>query len=305
MLVPGYQPVGYLIQAWRCRVVSFLMLVEIFVAGSANSLATDSVNLNSIPADLKVPVVTAGSPQAGVRVWQKNPDYEDWKVAHALYLPSDWNKQEKYPVLFEYPGNGNFQNTLGDRCDGSVESCQMGYGLSGGRGMIWVSLPFVDPQTRSHARVWWGDTDATAKYCKQTAARICQEYGGDPERLVLVGFSRGAIACNYIGLRDDTIAKLWCGFIAHSHYDGVHQWGYADSDAESARRRLERLGSRPQWISHEGSTKEVEMYLGETYPQGAFTFATLPYLNHSSIWTVQDLSIRTQAREWLSEVLRK
>ena len=151
MLINTAQPVECLLHAWKSNVVPFLMLVEILATGPAISRAADPSNLNDIPADLKVPDVTAGSPQAGVRVWQTNPGYEDWKVAHALYLPTDWNKQERYPVLFEYPGNGNFQNTLGDRCDGSVEACQMGYGLSGGRGMIWVSLPFVDPQTRTHS----------------------------------------------------------------------------------------------------------------------------------------------------------
>lgn len=305
MLIHNIHPMKCLLYAWKSNVVLFLILVEILATPSAISRAAGRSNLNDIPSDLKVPDVTAGSPQAGGRVWQKNPGYEDWMVAHALYLPTDWNKHERYPVLFEYPGNGKFQNTLGDRCDGSIESCQMGYGLSGGKGMIWVSLPFVDPQTRTHSCVWWGDPDATVKYCKQTAARICREYGGDPERLVLMGFSRGAIACNYIGLRDDDIAKLWCGFIAHSHYDGVRQWSYADSDAESARKRLERLGSRPQFISDEESTTAVETYLSNAYPQGAFTFVTLPYRNHSSTWVVKDLPIRARAREWLSRTLRQ
>jgi hypothetical protein len=283
----------------------WLSTVVVGVLPVAVSLSTEPLNLNDIRSDLTVPAVTNEKPQSGHRVWQTNPGYENWQVAHALYLPTDWNKHKQFPVLFEYPGNGNFQNSLGDHSDGSIESCQMGYGLSAGRGVIWVSLPFVDPQTRAHSRVWWGDPDATAKYCKQTVARICREYGGDPKRLVLIGFSRGAIACNYIGLRDDEIAKLWCGFIAHSHYDGVRQWNYVDSDAPSAKKRLERLGSRPQLISHEESTTEVETYLNQAYLQGEFTFVTLPYHNHSSTWTIKDLPVRTRAREWLSNVLRK
>jgi hypothetical protein len=44
----------------------------------------------------------------------------------------------------------------------------------------------------------------------------------------IAGFSRGAIACNFIGLRDDEIASLWCGFVVHSHYEGVRDWPGSD-----------------------------------------------------------------------------
>lgn len=286
------------------RFDSFTLMVVVTMCCAPLLRADDLTNLNDVPSDLTVPVVATGQPRAGARVWQKNPGYEDWKVAHALYLPSDWKADGRYPVIFEYPGNGNYQNTLGDRSDGTIEGCQMGYGLSGGKGMIWVSLPFVDPKTRAHARVWWGDPDETARYCKQTVARICREYGGDPNRLILTGFSRGAIACNYIGLRDDEIAKLWRGFLVHSHYDGVRKWDYPDSDSESARKRLARLGTRSQFICHEESTKAVESYLKGANSKGVFTFVSLPYRNHSSAWVLKDLPVRTQAREWLAKIVQ-
>jgi hypothetical protein len=285
--------------------ISNVMWVWILIACPANAAAAEPRNSNDIPNDLRVPPVTTGTPRAGARVWQTNEQYTGWNVAHALYLPTDWNKGRQYPVLFEYAGNDNFRNALGDRCDGTIESCEMGYGLSGGRGMIWVSLPFVDAKTRAHAREWWGDPDETAKYCRLAADQVCHEYGGDPERLVLMGFSRGAIACNYIGLRDDKIASLWCGFIAHSHYDGVRPWSYADSDAESANSRLKRLKERPQFISHEISTRAVEAYLNCAYPQGAFTFAAVPHRNHSSSWVLKDLPVRNQARAWLCKLVHR
>jgi len=84
---------------------------------------------------------------------------------------------------------------------------------------------------------------------------------------VLCGFSRGAIACNFIGLHDDEIAGLWCGFIAYSHYDGVKRWGFPGSDRESALRRLRRLGERPQLVMHEdppAKLAETRTYLEST-----------------------------------------
>lgn len=262
-------------------------------------------NLNDLPSDLIVPAVTHDAPAAGKRVWQKLPGDENKKVAYALYLPTDWEAGKQYPVLFEYPGNGNYRNALGDRSDGRVEDCQMGFGLTAGKGAIWVSLPFVNPQTGEHSISWWGDADATASYCKQVVKIICQKFGGDSRRLVLAGFSRGAIAGNYIGLRDDEIAKLWCGFVLHSHYDGVRRWGYAGDDPESAQKRLKRLGNRPQFISHEQQTTETENYLRQTGFQGEFTFASLPFPNHSSGWLLKKTALRDDARNWLEKVLQK
>jgi len=51
-----------------------------------------------------VPSVVSGEPRAGRRVWQSNPGHENSKIAHALYLPTDWQLGQTYPVLFEYPG---------------------------------------------------------------------------------------------------------------------------------------------------------------------------------------------------------
>ena len=98
---------------------------------------------------------------------------------------------------------------------------------------------------------------------------VCEKFGGDPKRVVLAGFSRGAIACNYIGLHDDDIASLWCGFICHSHYDGVSEkWDYPNADRKSAAIRLARLGDRPQFISQEGSVAVTKAYLEKAHPTG-------------------------------------
>ena len=289
----------------RALGAAFLLPLALAGAGAPSRApgAEPLPNLNDLPSDLEVPAVTKGEPAPGRRVWQTAPGYEGWNVAHALYLPAEWKAEGVYPVIFEYPGNGGFKNSLGDTCDGTVGSCCLGYGLSGGSGYIWVSLPFVDPQSKSHTLTWWGDADETARYCRAAVAQVCQRHGGDARRLVLAGFSRGAIACNYIGLRDDETAKLWRAFVIHSHYDGVRTWNYAHSDAASARRRLARLEGRPQFISHERSTQGVEDFLRESPPPERFTFATLPFSNHSANWALKDIPLRKTAREWLAQAL--
>ena len=261
-------------------------------------------NLHSLPSDLTVPPPTDDDPAAGKRVRQWNPDFGAMGLYNALYLPPDWKLGEKYPVLVEYPGNGGFKNVLGDVSNGRVEDCKLGYGISGGKGMIWVSLPFVDLKERKHALNWWGDADATAKYCRDTVERICRDLGGDRERVILCGFSRGAIACNYIGLRDDATAKLWRAFIPHSHYDGVRRWGQPEDDEASAAKRLARLKGRPQFITHEKSIAATEAYLKRHDALAGATLVPLPYPNHSDEWVLKDIPERKQLREWLAGVLK-
>ena len=92
--------------------------------------------------------------------------------------------------------------------------------------------------------------------------------GGDPERVLLVGFSRGAIGCNYLGLYDDEIAELWKAMIPYSHYDGVRLWGYPKSDMASARTRLKRLRDTPQLICHEIVAQWIRGYNEIFRPNG-------------------------------------
>ena len=101
----------------------------------------------------------------------------------------------------------------------------------------------------------------TLAYCRAAVREVCDQYGGDAKRVVLAGFSRGAIACNYLGLHDDETAKLWRGFIAYSHYDGVRAWDYPGSDRPTALERLKRLAGRAVFASHEQSIEETRAYV--------------------------------------------
>jgi hypothetical protein len=274
-------------------------------------MLTDYDNLpdiRSVPQDLVTPPMTEGNPAPGRRVRQTIAAYRHTDVYHALYLPTDWQPaSRRAPVLIEYAGNGPYSNTYGDTCTGRVEDCNLGYGISGGRGWIWACLPYLSEDHACGARhnqlQWWGDVEATVSYCKAAVSEICNVYGGDPSAVLLSGFSRGAIACNFIGLHDDEIAALWKAFIAHSHYDGVRPWSYAGSDRRSAARRLARLQGRAQFISHEGSVQKTETYLHEVAADGAFTFQALPYRNHTDTWVLRDIPERETLRTWVRNIL--
>lgn len=255
------------------------------------------LDIETATQDLITPLVADGEPAPGKRVKQFNTDYVGSDVYHVIYLPTDWKKGGKYPVIVEYAGN------CCATCPGTVEGSNLGYGISGGKGFIWLCMPFVDTQDRKNALTWWGDVDATVDYCKKTVKRICSEYGGDSSAVFIAGFSRGAIACNYIGLHDDEIAILWQGFICHSHYDGVIERPYAGSSRNAAFERLKRLGNRQQFISHEISVNTTKDYLVEVYPDGNFTFLALPFENHTDTWALRDIQGRNVVREWIANDL--
>lgn len=260
-------------------------------------------DISTIPNDLQAPETENAAPSAGHRVTATTAPWQGPAVHHTIYLPSNWPAGAQWPVIVEYAGNGGFQNKFGDRCDGTVEGCHLGYGLSAGRDYIWVCLPFVTTGEPAQNTIqWWGDAEQSVRYCVATVRDVCAKYGGDPKRVVLCGFSRGSIACNYIGLRTDEIASLWCGMLCHSHYDGIRKWPYSDAIGAPALERLQRLGNRPQFISHEGGTAETQAYLKSTGVAGQFTFVDFMYRNHTDTWALRDCELRQKAREWLHAV---
>ena len=139
------------------------------------------------PVDLTVPPVSAGEPAPGHRVRVVLPAYAGTEVFHLVYLPTDYGAGQRYPVICEYPGNGPYTSPWGDFSTGLVEGCCLGYGLSGGQGCIWVSLPLISTDHRQHQRLWWGDVAATVDYCLTAVEATCRTFGGRREALVLAG----------------------------------------------------------------------------------------------------------------------
>jgi hypothetical protein len=283
----------------RLRVLALLVcLLPAVVALRGQELP----DIATAPVDSQVPAMTEAAPSAGLRVRHATQGWEGTAVHHALYLPRNWKPDGKFPVLVEYAGNGGYKNRFGDVCDGTVAGCHLGYGISGGVDYIWIAMPFVKVAAgkKENAPNWWGDADESAAYCVATVRQVCRDFGGDEKAVVLCGFSRGSIACNYIGLRNDAIAPLWRAFICHSHYDGVRTtWPYADADRVSALARLRRLDGRPQFISHEGSVGETRRYLEATGAAGKFAFVDFPFRNHTDQWALRDCEHRRKVRAWL------
>lgn len=261
-------------------------------------------DLYSLTADLEVPPVWTGKPEPGKRVRQTLSSYASTEVYHLTYLPENWEPGKLYPVIIEYPGNGPWSNDIGDVSTGKVEGCNLGYGISGGRDFIWISMPFVSEDGQHNQDWWWGDIAATKAYYMQTIASVCRDLGGNENEVILSGFSRGAIGVNYIGLHDEEISKIWIASIANSHYDGLKQWNYPDDDEAAARERLTRMNGRPQFICQEvPGISRTRQYLEQSGIEGDFTFMDIPYRNHTNTWVLYDIPERKIIRDWLMRVM--
>ena len=311
-----------LMMATRIPVALYLFVALLSVGNAAPPDVTKH------PRDLSVPEVTKDEPVPGKRVLQALPDYENSKVRHALYLPTDWVNGKTYSVIAEYTGN-----------NGTVaggKACQ-GYGISGGKGFLWITLPFVSEDGKTDMDWWWGDPDRTADYAIAAIKSVCKKWGGNPKAVILTGHSRGAIACNYIGLRNDDIAKLWLGMIPASHYDN-RPWKQGKAEFSRKVERLRRLGKTPQFVCGEHHLAEqhndkkllamvqtenyasleavkrdlnlqtiliqegIQAFITKNHPNARITFHTFPWVNHDGQWTLYDTSSRKKLRNWVNEL---
>ena len=132
-----------------------------------------------------------------------------------------------------------------------------GWGLTEGRDAIWLTLPFITANGSENSVYWWGccgqpgamccgrnpwnltrnafTPEPTLAYAKMAIAETLKKHRGDPDKIVLIGHSRGAIATQAIGGFDDEIASLWRGQIAASHWDGTggayEKWPFTNASA--------------------------------------------------------------------------
>lgn len=293
------------------------MKATIFILPLAVSVccAQSPPDIRTVPADLTIPRLEPGEAAPGKRVRAVLPEWKSTEVYHIVYLPEDFDPAKRYPVIVEFSGNGGYTSKWGDVSTGLPEGSKLGYGMSGGKDFIWICAPYLTTDGKKIATRWWGDKPRfdpkpTVQYCKKLVPHVCRKYSGDPKRVIIAGFSRGAIAVNYIGLHDDEIAKLWCGFVAYSHYDGARLWEYPASDRKSAHARLKRLQGRPQFICHEGRTgswglTSAKECIEESKVKGTFTFVPTGFRNHADAWVLRPSKARTELRKWVSRAVNQ
>lgn len=263
-----------------------------------DGVANDRAAIQAAVDEPARPAMTDGEAAPGKWVRQYADEYRGTRVFHALYLPTNWRPGGKCPVIVEYAPN----QWAPAKLTGKVEDCRMGFYLAAGRDFIWVVMPYIDPIKKENVVWWWGDEKATADYCVTNLRRIVERYGGNPNAVFLAGFSRGAIACGYLGLRDETMADIWLAFLPHSHIDGGR------FTPNGARQRLARTRGRATFVSY-GSNDDGR----NESPKGAAILRELGFpvvereiagLEHTDLWFEKDSPVRREMREWVARVLK-
>lgn len=244
---------------------------------------------------IDVPSIQPGPPAPGSRVRYQLAGDEHSAIYSLLYLPTDWKAGASYPVIVEYPGNIFF--TPGCYSTGLPDQCVIGYGMMKGRGAIWLSLPFVDRRAGNIAENGWGNPDDTADYAVRMVDEVCAKFGGDRSNVVLTGFSRGAIACGFIGLRNDRIASLWKGFHACQHSDG-DSWNGASMEGA-----VERAGRfRGVAVFHTDNSPTFFRPVMDAM-KTKVTFAQSGLGAHACAMFLDDRPSTQQLRQWFAELV--
>ena len=254
------------------------------------------------PGRNDVPDMVEGKPAPGRRVRYQLADDADNGIYCAVYLPPDWKPGKRYPVIAEYPGNVMYSAKV---CwsTGRPEQCAMGYGISSGKNAIWVSLPFVNHENGEIAEAGFGssDGDDTTNYAINVINDLCANWGGDRNNLFLCGFSRGAIACGYIGLRNDEIAKLWKGFVACQHYDGSP---WRESKMEDAVLRAPRF--RGEAIFQVDNKQEkYQPVVDATDPSVKWTWVQSKLGYHTTAMFLDERPSTKTLRQWYQDLTKK
>ena len=127
------------------------------VASNALGMASDALAISG--TGLEIPPVVNAVSSPGLRVKITPPEYAGTNVYYTLYLPTDWVPGKLFPVIVEC--RPRLMSPAG--VNGTVDDTELGYYASGGKGFIWVTMPFINYTTTpaSNATMWWGNGNVT------------------------------------------------------------------------------------------------------------------------------------------------
>ena len=245
---------------------------------------------------IDLPPLRDAPPSAGQRVRYRLAEDEGTGLYSVLHLPADWRPGAAWPLIVEFPGNIFFD--VACYSTGRPDQCVIGHGIARGRGAICLSLPFVDRARRAIAEDGWGDPEATAAYAVRMVGKVGDKFGADLRNVLLTGFSRGAIACGFIGLRDDRIATLWKGFHMCQHYDGD---GWNRATMEGALERALRFRGRAVFHT-DNDERAVQPVIAAMQTQA--TYARSGLGAHATAMFLDDRPSTRQLRQWFADLVR-
>jgi len=81
-------------------------------------------------------------------------------IYHVLYLPTDWQRDARMPLIVEFAGNGGYTNRYGDVSTGRPKAAHSATASPAAKARFWLCLPYLNANSSDIALTWWGDAPA-------------------------------------------------------------------------------------------------------------------------------------------------
>ena len=253
---------------------------------------------------LTFPEVEEGIPKPGKLVKVYLQEYPE--AYYVVFLPYNYTEGAKFPVIFESPANG-YPRELP-----FYEGLFLGYGISRGIDYILVSVPCVDTTGQILKSSWGKDPLSTVNFWLAVLHDLSAKFHIFEDRIILAGFSRGAVSTSYIGNYNNEIKSKWCAYFAYAHFDGCCQTCLGDPD-----KRIKRINGRKVLIAV-GENDTAKKCSKEAYLKlKAYGFPATYIehhdihtdkclnLSHNPFWILEDSEPAQKAREWLKDLFKK
>lgn len=264
--------------------IYFVYLFTFFSKLNANNSTTPLGSL--VP-----PITEEGTPMAGKRVRIYLEHFP--KAYYVLFLPYNFNTIGKWPVIVESPPN------LWGSETGLPDDVFLGYGITQGMDYIWVCVPFINEEGEILKAYWGSNPLSTVNLWLEVLADLNKRFPVDNDKIILSGFSRGAVSTVYIGNYNDTIGSKWAAYFAHSHFDGCCQILLGNS-----KERLNRIGGRKILISA-GEIDYAKNCSYNAYKKlvsigSRATYIEIPNADHTPHWALEESESTEKAQHWLN-----
>lgn len=250
--------------------------VVTITATSADGQSSDSHVLNVVEQfPLKFKYSDAADefpfeePGAGKRVRVQPPEYADTDIWYTVYLPETWSATsgKLYPVFVDFVGNGNMDGKTGH---GFSNNACFGQFLAYEHEGIHLAVPQIN-KDGTQQTWWWGDDgEAAVQLMINSVRKVCEDYNGNPGRVIATGFSRGATSVNYMGNYSKETADIWRGYFSYDHFDGhrtINGGSFPElwTGPNEFFDKFPRTNGRPFLIANSSVPDVYEFLTGEDY----------------------------------------
>jgi predicted peptidase len=197
--------------------------------------------------------------------------------AYQVYVPRNWNKSQKWPVILFLHGSGE---------RGSDGIKQTAVGLPQAIRLNADKWPFIVVMPQCPEDAWWTRPEQEQQALKALDASIA-EFNGDPKRVYLTGLSLGGYGTLDIAARNPgrfaALAPVCGGVVIEWRPERQVTWG-----PEPYKAVAQKIGKTPVWLFHGDLDDSVpvresrEMFKALQAAGGNARYTEYPGVGHDS-----------------------